>query len=85
MDLTNAYGKTAASGLPLGLYLCCETACPEMVVSTINPFFISLPMTSISGGNDADGGTDWIYDVTIYPKSLTGIPQSGEDAAGECE
>ena len=60
MDLTNAYGKTAASGLPLGLYLCCETACPEMVVSTINPFFISLPMTSISGGNDADGGTDWI-------------------------
>ena len=74
MDLTNAYGKTAASGLPLGLYLCCETACPEMVVSTINPFFISLPMTSISGGNDADGGTDWIYDVTIYPKSLTGIP-----------
>ena len=45
-----------------------------MVVSTINPFVISLPMTSISGGNDADGGTDWIYDVTIYPKSLTGIP-----------
>ena len=48
MDPTNAYGKTAASDLPLGLYLCCETACPEMVVSTVNPFFISLPMTSIS-------------------------------------
>lgn len=74
MELTNAYGRTAAENLPLGLYLCCETACPEMVVSTVNPFFISLPMTSVSGGNAADGGAGWIYDVTIYPKNLTGIP-----------
>lgn len=74
MELTNAYGKTAATDLPLGLYLCCETACPEMVVSTCNPFLLSIPMTSVSGGNATDGGSRWIYDVTIYPKNLTGIP-----------
>ena len=39
-----------------------------------NPFFVSIPMTSVDGDNATDGGTRWIYDVTIYPKNLTGIP-----------
>ena len=74
MPLTNAYGKTEASDLDLGLYLVVETLVPEMVTSTCNPFFISIPMTSVNGGNATDGGTRWIYDVTIYPKNATGIP-----------
>ena len=74
MSLTDAYGKTSVSGLPLGLYLCVETAVPEMVVSTTDPFLVSLPMTSVNGTNADDGGTRWIYDVTLYPKNLTGIP-----------
>ena len=74
MPLTDAYGKTAASNLDLGLYLVVETSVPEMVTSTCNPFFVSLPMTSVNGTNATDGGTRWIYDVTIYPKNLTGIP-----------
>ena len=74
MSLTDAYGKTSVSGLPLGLYLCVETAVPEMVVSTTDPFLVSLPMTSVNGTNATDGGTRWIYDVTLYPKNLTGIP-----------
>ena len=74
MPLTNAYGKTEASELDLGLYLVVETLVPEMVTSTCNPFFISIPMTSVNGGNATDGGTRWIYDVTIYPKNATGIP-----------
>ena len=45
-----------------------------MVTSTCNPFFVSIPMTSVNGTNATDGGTRWIYDVTIYPKNLTGIP-----------
>ena len=74
MPLTNAYGKTEATDLELGLYLVVETLVPEMVTSTCNPFFISIPMTSVNGDNATDGGTRWIYDVTIYPKNATGIP-----------
>lgn len=66
MPLTDTYGKTKAENLELGLYLVVETRVPEMVTSTCNPFFICLPMTS-SGGS-------WIYDVTVYPKNLTGNP-----------
>ena len=74
MPLTDSYGESAAYDLDLGLYLIVETKVPEMVTSTCNPFFVSIPMTSVDGGNATDGGTRWIYDVTIYPKNLTGIP-----------
>lgn len=67
MPLTDTYGKTKAENLDLGLYLVVETKVPEMVSSTCNPFLISLPMTSGDGGS-------WLYDVTVYPKNLTGDP-----------
>ena len=74
MALTDSYGKTKAENLPLGLYLVAETKVPEMVVSTTGPFLVSIPMTSVNGTNATDGGTRWIYDITLYPKNLTGIP-----------
>ena len=74
MPLTDSYGKTKAENLPLGLYLVAETKVPEMVVSTTDPFLVSVPMTSVNGTNATDGGTRWIYDITLYPKNLTGIP-----------
>ena len=74
MTETDAYGHTSASDLPLGLYLLIETRVPEMVTDTTAPFFVSLPTTSVNGTNANDGGTRWIYDVTMYPKNLTGIP-----------
>ena len=74
MTETDAYGHTGASDLPLGLYLLIETRVPEMVTDTTAPFLVSLPMTSVDGSNASDGGTRWIYDVTLYPKNLTGIP-----------
>ena len=74
MPLTDAYGKTKAENLNLGLYLVVETKVPEMVVSTTDPFLVSVPMTSVDGTNATDGGTRWIYDITLYPKNLTGIP-----------
>lgn len=77
MDKTNENGKTIKRELPVGLYLCVETAVPEMVTSTTNPFFISLPMTTVSGDvNSAspEGGHFWNYDVVVYPKNETGIP-----------
>ena len=74
MSLTDSYGKTKAENLPPGLYLVAETKVPEMVVSTTDPFLVSVPMTSVNGTNANDGGTRWIYDITLYPKNLTGIP-----------
>ena len=74
MPLTDSYGKTQATNLALGLYLVVETKVPEMVVSTTDPFLVSVPMTSVNGTNATDGGTRWIYDITLYPKNLTGIP-----------
>ena len=74
MPLTDSFGKTKAENLELGLYLIVETKVPENVVSTTDPFLISLPMTSVNGTNATDGGTRWIYDVTVYPKNQTGDP-----------
>ena len=67
MTETDATGHTSASGLEQGLYLVVETRVPENVTSTCNPFFVSLPMTTIDG-------TAWNYDVTVYPKNQTGNP-----------
>ena len=67
MTETDATGHTSASNIEQSLYLVVETRVPEMVTSTCNPFFVSLPMTTI-------GGADWNYDVTVYPKNQTGNP-----------
>ena len=77
MDKTNENGKTIKRDLDLGLWLCIESAVPEMVTSSTSPFFISLPMTTVSGdANSAspEGGHFWNYDVVVYPKNNTGIP-----------
>lgn len=67
MAETDANGHSKVSGLKQGLYLVVETRVPENVTSTCNPFFVSLPMTTIDG-------KDWNYDVTVYPKNQTGKP-----------
>lgn len=71
---TDAHGHTSKDGLPLGLYLIVETKVPEMVTATCAPFFVSVPMTSINGTNASNGGEEWLYSVTLYPKNETGIP-----------
>ena len=67
MSETDATGHTSASDMEQGVYLVVETRVPENVTSTCNPFFVSLPMTTIDG-------TAWNYDVTVYPKNQTGNP-----------
>ena len=71
---TDAHGHTAKDGLPLGLYLIVETKVPEYVTFTVNPFLVSVPMTTVNGTNADNGGEEWLYDVTVYPKNETGIP-----------
>ena len=67
MSETDVTGHTSASDMEQGLYLVVETRVPENVTSTCNPFFVSLPMTTIDGAA-------WNYDVTVYPKNRTGNP-----------
>ena len=67
MTETDATGHTSASNMEQGLYLVVETRVPENVTSTCNPFFVSLPMTTVDGAA-------WNYDVTVYPKNQTGNP-----------
>ena len=67
MAETDVTGHTSASDMEQGLYLVVETRVPENVTSTCNPFLVSLPMTTIDG-------SEWNYDVTVYPKNQTGNP-----------
>ena len=67
MTETDATGHTSASIVEQGLYLVVETRVPENVTSTCNPFFVSLPMTTVDGAA-------WNYDVTVFPKNQTGNP-----------
>lgn len=67
MSETDATGHTSASNMEQGLYLVVETRVPENVTSTCNPFFVSLPMTTVDG-------VAWNYDVTVFPKNQTGNP-----------
>ena len=67
MTETDATGHTSASNMEQGLYLVVETRVPENVTSACNPFFVSLPMTTIDGAA-------WNYDVTVCPKNQTGNP-----------
>lgn len=78
MNLTNEYGKAKVTGLDTGLWLVLETKTNEAVTSTTAPFFVSLPMTTVSGNEHStspEGGHQWNYDVTVYPKNETGIPE----------
>ena len=67
MPETDATGHASADRLEQGLYLVVETRVPENVTSTCNPFFVSLPMTTVDGAA-------WNNDVTVYPKNQTGNP-----------
>jgi hypothetical protein len=67
MPETDAYGHSEVGDLELGLYLVVETRVPEDVVNTTAPFFASLPMTTIDG-------SEWNYDLVLYPKNATGGP-----------
>ena len=67
MPETDENGHSKVGGLKQGLYLVVETRVPENVISTCNPFFVSLPMTTMDGKG-------WNYDVAVYPKNQTGSP-----------
>ena len=77
MELTNENGKTMERGLRTGLWLCVESSVSESALTT-NPFFVSLPMTTVSGNSNSaspEGGHQWNYNVVVYPKDEISIPE----------
>lgn len=53
MPETDENGHSRVGGLEQGLYLVVETRVPENVTSTCNPFFVSLPMTTIQSMSES--------------------------------
>lgn len=64
---TDANGHAKAENLELGLYLMVETKFPNNISMAVNPFFVSVPMTK-------SDGSEWFYDITVYPKNETDKP-----------
>lgn len=60
-EVTDATGTATFSNLELGFYVVIETTVPDAVTTPMDPFLLSVPMTT------ADG-TDWLYDIHVYPK-----------------
>ena len=68
--------------LPLGLYLVLETETPDSVRTACEPFFVSVPMTKVSG--DTNGAlTDWLYDVHVFPKNSTAYGKADLQKVGK--
>ena len=76
------FGKNnGANTLELGYYYVKETETPANISSTPAEFVVSVPMTD----KKPDGGTKWIYDVTVYPKNVkteAGVTIKKVNAAG---
>ena len=61
---TNAEGIAEFKTLDLGFYVVVETTTPDKVTTPVDPFIVSVPMTTKDGNN-------WLYDVHVYPKNKT--------------
>lgn len=61
---TDTNGIAAFENLELGFYVVVETKTPDKVTTAVEPFLVSVPMTTTDGEN-------WLYDVHVYPKNTT--------------
>lgn len=57
-------GLAEFTGLDLGIYLVIETKVPDAVTTSVKPFLVSIPMTTVEGDK-------WLYDVEVFPKNET--------------
>ena len=61
---TDKDGIAKFNNLALGFYVVVETTTPDKVTTPVEPFIVSVPMTTKDGDN-------WLYDVHVYPKNKT--------------
>lgn len=62
--MTGTNGIAEFKNLELGFYVVVETTTPDKVTTPVEPFLVSVPMTTTDGDN-------WLYDVHVYPKNKT--------------
>lgn len=67
-EKTDKDGVAVFKPLPVGLYLVIETRMPDSVTKAVEPFLVSIPMTREATDTK---GTEWLYNVTVYPKNST--------------
>lgn len=61
---TGEDGIAKFENLDLGLYIVIETTTPDAVTDPCDPFMLSVPMTKVDG-------SEWLYDIHVYPKNGT--------------
>lgn len=61
---TGTDGIVTFENLAFGLYVVVETTTPPAVTEAMDPFLVSIPMTTVDGDN-------WLYDVHVFPKNGT--------------
>ena len=62
--ITGTDGIAEFEDLELGFYVVVETTTPDLVTDPMDPFIVSVPMTTVDGDS-------WLYDVHVYPKNGT--------------
>lgn len=73
--LTDENGTATFSDLDLGFYVVIETTVPDAVTTAMDPFLLSVPMTTTDG-------TGWLYDIHVYPKNETGYGKISLEKTG---
>lgn len=74
-EITDNKGTATFSGLELGFYVVIETTVPDAVTTPMKPFLLSVPMTTTDG-------SDWLYDIHVYPKNETGYGKISLEKTG---
>ena len=64
---TGADGQAKWEGLPVGVYILRETTTP----AGYSPAADSLVFVPMTRENATNGGTQWLYDITAYPKNTS--------------
>ena len=72
---TDANGTATFPNLDLGFYVVIETTVPDAVTIPMKPFLLSVPMTTTDG-------SDWLYDIHVYPKNETGYGKISLEKTG---
>lgn len=65
--ITDTNGQAKWDNLPVGVYLLKETTTPE----GYSPAADSLVFVPMTRENATNGGTQWLYDITAYPKNTS--------------
>lgn len=74
--VTGTDGIVTFDDLDLGLYVVVETTTPAAVTDPMDPFILSVPMTTVDGDN-------WLYDIHVYPKNGTQYGEIKLEKTGE--